>query len=131
MLGRVMTVTLLAANAAVPASPVETWECRAGFSSGPVLVTATVESGRTKGKIAVAGVTKTTRFEVAGFDRRWDFGQQPDGTFRYSFIIKPDGNATYFDFGNAKSAKPSDYMTCSQVDAAKAPKNSDAPNQSG
>jgi hypothetical protein len=126
-----MTVALLAASAAAQASPVETWECRDMFGNGPVLATATVESGRAKGKIAVAGVTQTSAFHVDGFDRRWDFGPLPDGAFKYSFIIKPNGDAMYFDFGMGKTAKPSNFMKCSQVDAAGAPKNSDAPNQSG
>jgi hypothetical protein len=84
-------------------------------------VTATVENGREKGKIAVAGVTQDAVFRVEGFNRRWDFGLLPDGNYRYSFIIKPNGDAAYYDFGKGGEASPSNIMKCRQVDAAAAP----------
>ena len=118
----VILVVMLTASAMGHASPVEVWECRDVYGSWEsILVTATVEAGRTKGKVAVAGVTHAAAFEVAGFNRRWDFGVVNDRSYQYAFIIKPNGDATYFDFGNEAKAKPSNFMKCRQIDAANAP----------
>lgn len=119
-----LAVVLLSTSAIAHASPVETWECmdRMDPSSESVLVTATVEAGRKKGNISVAGVTHAAAFQVEGFDRRWDFGPLPDRSYRYAFVIEPNGDATYFDFGNKAKAKPSNFMKCFQIGAANAPK---------
>lgn len=115
-------VVLLSASVMAHASPVEVWECRDVFGSWEsILVTATVETGRKKGNISVAGVTHAAVYEVAGFDRRWDFGLLPKHSYRYTFIIKPNGEATYFDFGNEAKAMPSNFMKCRQIGAANAP----------
>lgn len=113
-----LAVALLTASAMAHVNPVETWQCRDRFASNwkSVLVTATVDSGREKGQIAVAGVTQEAAFRVQGFDRRWDFGLMDDGSYRYAFIIQPNGDAAYYDFGKAATAKPSNLMTCRQVD---------------
>lgn len=96
--------------------PVEIWECRDFFADDwkNILVRATVDSGRTKGTIAVAGVTHEAKFQVEGFDRRWDFGLSAEGRYRYAFTIEPNGDAKYFDFGsgNEMTAKASNLMKC-------------------
>ena len=114
-------VLLLTASAAAQASPVETWECRDNYrGTGAILVTATVEPGRKRGSIAVAGVKHATVFQVAGFDRRWDFGLSNNHS-QYAFIIEPNGNAQYFDFGKKREASPSKLMQCIETGAANAP----------
>jgi hypothetical protein len=111
---------LLMIVATAEAKPVEVWECKdISADSETVLVTATVEEGRKKGSIFVAGVTYSARFEVAGFDRRWDFGEQPSRSYRYAFVIQPNGDAAYFDFGDEKKAKAQTVMKCHQTDAEK------------
>ncbi len=117
-------LVLLAANAIAYASPVEVWECKDRYADNweSILVRVTVESGREKGNISVAGVTHEAVFEVEGFNRRWDWGLKADDTYRYSFIIEPNGEATYFDFRNEAKAKPSNLMTCRQIRAANAPR---------
>lgn len=116
---------LLSTSAIAHASPVEAWECVDGIdtSSESILVTATVESGRKNGNISVAGVTHAAVFEVAGFDRRWDFGLLANHRFRYAFIIRPNGDATYFEFGEEGKAKgkASNFMKCRQSGTANAP----------
>ncbi len=114
-----VALVLLIASAMTHASPVEVWECRDlhADSWDSILVTATVETGRKKGNISVAGVTQAAMFQVAGFNRRWDFGRLPDRSYRYAFVIEPNGDAAYFDFGNAAKAKPSNFMTCRQKGA--------------
>lgn len=114
-----VAVALLTTSAMAHASPVEKWECRdaSDLSGGwdSILVTATVEAGRKKGKLSVAGVTYEAAYQVAGFDRRWDFGSLPDHSYQYAFIIKPNGDAVYVDFGNDGKAKPSNFMSCHQT----------------
>lgn len=113
-------VVLLMIVSTAEAKPIEVWECKDMYAdSETVLVTATVEEGRKKGSISVAGVTHSTRFEVAGFDRRWDFGLLPSRSYRYAFVIEPNGDARYFDFGGEKEAKARNVMKCRQTDAEK------------
>lgn len=117
-----LALVLLIASAMAHATPVEVWECRDVYGSWEsILVTATVETGRKKGNLSVAGITHAAMFEVAGFDRRWDFGLLPDRSYQYTFIIKPNGDAAYFDFGSKAKAKPSNFMTCRQKGAENAP----------
>src|SRR3569832_2417196 len=81
------------------AKPVEEWRCKDVYGKWEtILDTTTVEEGRQAGTVSVAGVTHNAQFEVAGFDRRWDFGLLLDGTYKYAFIIRPNGDATYYDF---------------------------------
>lgn len=117
----VVLLLILTVSATAHASPVETWKCWDLFDqSESILVTATVEPGRKKGGIAVAGVIHATVFQVAGFDRRWDFGSSNKG-YQYSFIIEPNGDGHYFDFGKESKAKPSKLMKCREIGAANAP----------
>ncbi len=112
-------VVLLTVSAVTHASSVEVWECKDRFErAGAVLATATVESGREKGTISVAGIKHPTEFGVTGFNRRWDFVQSPSGGFQYSFIIEPNGDAKYYEFKGELTAKPTNLMKCRQVSAA-------------
>ena len=117
-----ITLVLLIVGEVAQAKPVEVWECKDVFASwDTILVTATVEDGRQKGNIYVAGVTYVADFQVAGFDRRWDFGARPKSGYQYAFIIEPNGGASYYDFGNENSAKPKNVMTCREKNIVKAP----------
>lgn len=93
---------------------VEVWECRDFLGSwSEVLAVASIFEGGQIGKIEVAGTAHVTQYNVDGFDRRWDFGLQEDGSFRYSFIVSPNGRASYYDFrSSSKSVKPSITMDC-------------------
>ena len=97
----------------VAAKNIETWKCSERYdSSKKTLVKATVKKGRTEGTINVAGVSHNALFEVAGFNRRWDFGLTEKSTYNYAFIIKPNGDASYYDFSMKKNTKPSMRMEC-------------------
>lgn len=100
----------LGASTASYSATIKEWECRDFISPADVLVTATVNDGRTSGSISVAGVTHMTAYRVAGFDRRWDFGEAEDGSYTYASIVSPDGKGTYYDFSGSDTAKPSMIM---------------------
>ena len=118
---RFVAVALLATSAVAHANPIESWECKDLLErSSSVLVTATVESGRDKGTISVSGVKHATVFRVAGFNRRWDFGKSPGGSYQYAFIIEPNGDAKYYEFNSDSTAKPRNLMRCRQTNATNA-----------
>jgi hypothetical protein len=97
------------------ASPVEVWECQQ-VSYGnwsDILVIASVEEGREIGTVEVAGVVHQAQFRINGFDRRWDFGSKED-PYLYAFVVRPGGDAAYYDFRGEKNAKPSNFMHCRQ-----------------
>ena len=63
------------------------------------------------GDVSVAGVTHRARFQVQGFNRRWDFGDD----FQYAFVIYPNGDGAYYDFtSNTTNVKPSQRFKCRQ-----------------
>ena len=96
---------------------VEEWECVEFVLIIPnwnnILATARIFEDRESGSIDVAGVTHSTHFRVAGFERRWNFGSDNDDSgFGYSLIIKPDGTAGYYDFTSSDTADPDMLLTC-------------------
>ena len=96
---------------------VEEWECVDFVLIIPnwdnILATARIYEDRESGSIDVAGVTHSTHFRVAGFERRWNFGSDNDDSgFGYSLIIKPDGTAGYYDFTSSDTADPDMLLTC-------------------
>lgn len=92
----------------------ETWHCTEVYGT-EILVIATIAKNRKTGEIKVAGVKHSSKFEVTGFNRRWNFSLNDASTYDYSFIIKPNGDALYFDFTNTKPdevVKASIFMSC-------------------
>jgi len=112
-----MIMLLLSVNGvlAKPPAPsreaVEVWHCDTASAAG-TLVTAKVLKGREKGLIVVAGVTHRTDFKIAGFDRKWLFGDLVNDVYRYTFIIRPDGKAYYYDYSNSARVKANMVMNC-------------------
>ena len=111
----VCAIACLVLSAVAHGKPIEIWQCQQNSYDNwsNILVVATVEEGRNSGEITVAGVTHTASFEVEGFDRRWDFGTK-DNPVRFAFVIKPNGDAHYFDFRDGTTAKSSNFMFCRQ-----------------
>lgn len=96
---------------------IETWECvRPTSDDDSIIVKATVNKGRQSGTIHVAGVKHKTIFTIAGFNRKWVFGAlMKDNGYPYTFVIKPDGDAFYYDFTSGKSeVKSSMWLECNQ-----------------
>lgn len=100
-----------------PSATTEEWRCFSPFDlrEKKVLVwlTREIRSGVDLGfgEVSVAGVTHDARFEVAGIDRRWDFG----GDMQYAFIIHPNGSGAYYDFSTVKDGGrtgPSQQFRC-------------------
>lgn len=94
----------------------ETWRCfgLSDYNKATALFTLIrVRSGGedVSGRVSVAGVTHLTRFQVAGLNRRWDWGGH-----QYAFVIEPDGTGAYYDFSVFDSvfgdAKPSQVFEC-------------------
>jgi hypothetical protein len=95
---------------------VEKWECRdSGGYWADILVRALVGKNRETGYVQVAGVSQASRFQVKGFSRRWDFGLSEENSYKYAFVIEPNGGASYYDFSLKKQSKPSIAMKCRQV----------------
>jgi len=95
----------------------EVWQCQEkdyGDWSN-ILVSATVNEDRESGKIFVAGVVQEADFQVKGFNRRWNFGLSEDNTYDFAFIIKPNGDASYYDFSAEKQTKPSMFLFCRET----------------
>ena len=87
----------------------ENWRCygRLDFAEKTVLVKLTrmqkAGSDTGIGTVSVAGIAYLAQFRVAGFDRRWDFGE--GDIFKYSFVIHPDGNGAYYVFFESKTGR--------------------------
>ena len=88
----------------------ERWACYDRFEGGGDVLVRLTRQGDS-GQVTVAGMTQFAMFQVAGFDRRWDFGIDEDDTFDYAFIISPNGDGRYLDF-TSESVKPSQYYDC-------------------
>ena len=114
-MNRFLYLFLLVPNI-VQAEIIETWTCTEHYRSD-VLAIAYVDKSRESGEIKVAGVTHKSKFSVKGFERRWDFGITNDLSYDYTFVIKPNGDALYYDFSQSKVGevvKPTIMMKCTR-----------------
>ena len=117
---KILSILLIFLSVSVSAAAekiIEEWECidKSDYFSqnNPILVVAKVFEGRRSGTIEVAGVTHKSRFRVAGFERRWDFGLS-GSSFTYAFIIEPNGSGQYYEFKSDATTKPRLFMKCRQ-----------------
>ena len=97
------------------------FSCQSGFywrrDEQPV-VTAKINSDGETGEITAAGQTHWAAYSVSGFDRRWDFGIELDGTFSYALKMEPSGETRYYDFSNAEigeSVPVDQFFFCRQI----------------
>jgi len=130
---RVIALTAIlagcASNPHVPANQAPATEadghafsCRAKFrsNSGQIAVVAKVNSDGETGEVSVSGQTQQARYAVAGFDRRWDFGLDPEGAANYAFVIEPSGDGKYFELEPSRSVSlkylvARQYFDCKQI----------------
>ena len=97
----------------------EVWRCFAmrDYNKTAALFTLTRvrRSSEDFGEVSVAGTTHLASFEVAGLNRRWDFGyDEIRDRYLYAFIVTPDGTGLYYDFSISSDGKasPRDHFKC-------------------
>ena len=113
-----LLIVLSFTNTAQALQSVEEWECKDYYGNwNNILVKTTIHKERSTGTIQAAGITQKAEFHVRGLNRRWNFGLSNDQsyTYNFAFIIKPNGDANYYDFSLKKETKPSIYMKCRQT----------------
>jgi hypothetical protein len=108
----ILFISILFSTAPIAAKVVETWECTEAYET-KVLVKARIFEGRKYGRIEVAGTEYSSKYQVQGFNRRWDFDPRDD-EFKYALIIKPNGDGLYYEFlEEGGSVSPSMRLKCS------------------
>ena len=95
------------------------WRCFAmsDYNKTTALFTLTRVRGSNGdfGEVSVAGTTHLASFEIAGLNRRWDFGyDEIKESYLYAFVIEPDGTGLYLDFSTSSdgTAKPRNLFKC-------------------
>ena len=78
MRAHLILAAALAMAGVAHSATVEVWECRDRYSPSGILAEAKVNQDRATKTISVAGVVHKARYEVKGFNRRWDFGERND-----------------------------------------------------
>ena len=113
----------VATGAEHPAN-VERWGC-GDFVDGCLFrcpVTLTADLDDESGTVKLAGIVKSTQFEIRGVERRWNWCLDSDGRFDCAFVIEPDGDGMYYDFASVMAdddgvsrAKPSELFDCRRM----------------
>ena len=100
-------------------SGTETWHCFKLFDRDKATALFTLIRMRIEGKdfigeVSVAGTSHMAQFQVAGLDRRWDWGCDEKTGCQYAFSISPDDTGTFYDFSVSDDgrAKPSQIFEC-------------------
>lgn len=98
--------------------PIETWRCfefsdRNKAAALFSLFRLRIGNGEI-GEVSVAGTSHVAHFQVAGLDRRWDWGCEEKTGCRYAFGIGPDGTGKFYNFSVSDDgrAKPSQVFEC-------------------
>ncbi len=79
-------------------------------------IIARINEDKKTGEIEIAGTSYRTSYKVEGANRRWDWGDGKDDTFRFMFAIMSDDSAVYMDYGpNAEHNGPGQHFDCKQV----------------
>ena len=97
----------------------ETWHCFKLFDRNKAKALFTLVRMRIGGKdfmgeVSVAGTSHVAGFQVAGLNRRWDWGCNEKTGCRYAFGISPDNIGKFYDFSVSDDgrAKPSQVFEC-------------------
>ncbi|MDX2479326.1 MAG: hypothetical protein QNK24_03195 [Desulfuromusa sp.] len=96
---------------------VESWICQENSNGdwSKIIVAAKVNNGREDGVVEMSGVKNISNFDMKSINRRWKFG----ASYEYSFVIKPDGEAMYYDYSKVSKVKPQISLFCKQKELAK------------
>lgn len=68
------------------------------------------QGGSEFGEVVVAGSSQKARFQIQGFNRRWDFGSE----YKYAFIIRPNKSGAYYEFTTSSNSAPSQLFKCEE-----------------
>ena len=97
----------------------ETWRCFKRFDRNKATALFTLVRMRSGGEdaigeVSIAGVSHMAQFQVAGLNRRWDWGCEERTGCRYAFSITPDDTGSYYDFSVSDDgrARPSQTFEC-------------------
>jgi len=97
----------------------ETWYCFKLFDRNKATAPVTLFRMRIGGKdfmgeVLVAGTAHIAQFQVAGLNRRWDWGCDEKTGCRYAFSVRPDDTGAFYDFSVSDDgrAKPSQVFEC-------------------
>jgi len=112
-----LLVVLLLMVASTSVQAYEKWDCTELFDT-EVLVTA-IESQPGQGTVTAMGTTHEAEVRVEGLKKAWLFGGfNKHDVFNYSLVIKPTGDAFYYDYTDAEEDKgviPSMTFYCTVV----------------
>lgn len=111
-------ILLLISTQGLAIDIVENWECKDRFYGDwdNILVTAKADYSTYKGELSAAHLKHDTEFTVSGFNRRWSFDLREDDNYRYAFMIYPNGDALFYDFGvSGTSVPPYQFYQCRQT----------------
>lgn len=97
----------------------ETWHCFKLFDRNKAtalfsLIRMRIGGKDFMGEVSIAGAAHLAQFQVAGLNRRWDWGCDEKTGCRYAFSVSPDGTGTFYDFSVSDDgrAKPSQVFEC-------------------
>lgn len=96
----------------------EKWKC-GDYSGGCIFfcpVTLTSDQQLGIGTVKFDDILQSTRFEIEGLDRRWDWClNQESGTYKCAFTISPDGTGHYYLFtSEEKTSKTRELYKCTK-----------------
>ena len=68
-----------------------------------------------------AAGSQPTNFTIDGLERRWDWSPESDGTYKYAFVIDPDGDGRYYKLNQYVSTTVlSELFECRQMEEVQA-----------
>ena len=99
---------------------IEQWKCGdyfdgcGLFDTDCVTLTANLDNGT--GEVRFGDIIETTRFEIQGIERRWDWCLNEDFSYDCAFFVSVDGTGSYYNFRGSDdgTAKPRDLFKCTK-----------------
>ena len=99
---------------------IEQWKCGDYFDGCELFatdcVTLTASRYDGTGEVKFGEFVETTRFQIQGIERRWDWCLNAEFAYDCAFVISVDGRGRYYNFHGSDdgTAKPRDLFKCSK-----------------
>ena len=102
-------------------SGIEQWECGDYFdfdgcrfpATNCIMLTANLHDGT--GEVKFDEIVQTTRFEIQGIERRWDWCLNAEAAYECAFVISFDRTGSYYNFrGTDGTVEPRDRFKCAK-----------------